>query len=135
VQPETVSIKQLAGDEICQGKRILCYQMMLSRNLWSVGISLKEPQDFNFDRKLSEYGVRPIATTAFLLTARQYGAFVLADAASGHGSVPVGQKAVPVQGGHGACFCSPDTNYRENTSVAVQSWWRAGNKSCYTKFN
>jgi len=72
-----------------------------------VGISLKEPQDFNFDRKLSEYGVRPIGTTAFLLTARQYGEVVLPDASTGQGpGTPLrrGHKAVTVQGGYGVVF-------------------------------
>jgi len=30
-------------------------------------------------------------------------------------------------------FCRPGTNYLSFTSVAVQSYWRAGNKSRYTK--
>jgi len=41
------------------------------------------------------------------ITARQYGAFVLADAASGQSPVTPrqrGQKTVTVQGGHGAVF-------------------------------
>jgi len=46
-----------------------------------VGISFKEPQNFNFDRKISEYGVRPIATTAFLLTASVYNVVCVKSAA------------------------------------------------------
>ena len=45
-----------------------------------------------------------------------------------------GQKVVTVQGGHGTCFCSPGTNCRKNTSVALQFYWGAGCKSRYTKF-
>jgi len=36
---------------------------------------------------------------------------------------------------HGACFCSPGTYWLAYTSVALQSWLWAENKSCYTKFN
>jgi hypothetical protein len=36
---------------------------------------------------------------------------------------------------HGACFCSPCTNYLSFTSVAIQCLLLAGNKSRYIKFH
>ena len=49
----------------------------------SVGVFVIVAQNIDVIRKLSSYGAWPIFFVAFLLTARQYGAFVLADAASG----------------------------------------------------
>ena len=57
-------------------------------------------------------GVMVKSNFALNLTARQYGEVVLPDAASGHGVVPIGQKAVTVQGGYGAVF-----------AVRVQTLW------------
>jgi hypothetical protein len=61
-----------------------------------------------------------------------------------HESVPVGQKAVTMQGG-GACpaaakrkrgrtFCRPGTSFLSYTRVALQGLSEAGNKSRYAKF-
>ena len=56
----------------------------------------------------------------FVLTARQYGEVVLPDAASDRKIVPVGQKAVTVQGGYGALFAVQIQIFVSITSVAVQ---------------
>ena len=68
------------------------------------------------------------------LTARQYGEVVLPDAASGRRIVPVGQKAVTVQGGYGALFAVRVQILLSITSVGVQMRSGAGNKSRCTKF-
>ena len=60
------------------------------------------------------------APVAFVLTARQYGEVVLPDAASGRKIVPVGQKAVTVQGGYGAIFAVMVQILPSITSVGVQ---------------
>jgi len=73
----------------------------------SVGVFVMIAQNSDVIRKLSSYGARPIFFAAFVLTARQYGAFVLAGAASGQSPVTPRQrshKTVTVQGGHGAVF-------------------------------
>jgi len=54
------------------------------------------------------------------ITARQYGEVVLPDAASGRKIVPVGQKAVTVQGGYGAIFAVMVQILPSITSVGVQ---------------
>ena len=54
------------------------------------------------------------------LTARQYGEVVLPDAASDREIVPVGQKAVTVQGGYGALFAVRVQILLSITSVGVQ---------------
>ena len=51
------------------------------------------------------------------ITARQYGEVVLPDASTGQGpGTPRqrGQKTVTVQGGYGALFASPGTNFAEH---------------------
>ena len=88
----------------------------------SVGIFTLVVQIFDVIRDISRYGARPIqGRRAFLLTARQYGEVVLPDAASGHGSVPIGQKTVTVQGVYGVDFAIRVQSLIEDTCIAVQS--------------
>ena len=58
------------------------------------------------------------------ITARQYGEVVLPDASTGQGpGTPRqrGQKTVTVQGGYGALFASPGTNFAEHYECRVTS--------------
>jgi hypothetical protein len=68
------------------------------------------------------------------ITARQYGEVVLPDDATGHGSVPVGQKAVTVQGGYGTCFCHLGTNFNEHYACRDTSLIEADKLSMYRIF-
>ena len=75
---------KLAGDEISQGTKMLYYQMILSRNRLSVGISVKVPQNLislEIYQGTARGQFKP--QEAFLLTARQYGEVVLPDASTG----------------------------------------------------
>jgi len=63
---------------------------------------------------LSSWAYYILIDSELPLTARQYGEVVLPDAASDREIVPVGQKAVTVQGGYGAFFASQGTNFAEH---------------------
>jgi len=54
------------------------------------------------------------------LTARQYGEVVLPDDSTDQKAVPVGNKAVTVQGGYGVLFAIQVQIFVSITSVAVQ---------------
>ena len=84
----------------------------------SEGFSVKVPQSIVFIRNLSRYGGRPIFWHTFLLTARQYGAFVLADAASGQSPV------TPRQRGHKTCTRTAKTT--PYPPCTVTAFWPTG---------
>jgi len=102
-----------------------------------VGVSVMMAQNIDVIRKLSWYGVRPIFSVAFLLTARQYGEVMLPDAASGNNPGTRRQAShitVPVQGGYGAVFAIMVQCFSEPGAVAVQSLVSVENISRYCYF-
>jgi len=61
------------------------------------------------------------APVAFVLTARRYNLVGVTRRQHRHKSVPIGQKAVTVQGGYGVVFAIRVQVLIEDTRVAVQS--------------
>jgi len=79
-------------------KDLSYYSLLRLDSLWLVGFNYFNMQDVN----------------QLTITARQYGEVVLPDESIRAGSWYFSHKAVTVQGGYGACFCRPGTNFIEH---------------------
>jgi len=86
----------------------------------SVGVFVMVAQNIVVFRNLSSYGARPIFFVAFVLTARRYNFVSVTRRQHRYKFVPLGQKAVTVQGGYGVVFAVWVQVLIEDTRVAVQ---------------
>jgi hypothetical protein len=108
-----VQVLKLAGAGICHGIEMFYYQVILSGCRMSVGVSVMMAESSMSRRFIIEQCVANFFLRIFTNGPAIWGGCVTRRQHR-HNVVPVGHKAVTVQGGYGTCFCHQGTIFNEH---------------------